>query len=74
MRGFGGLLLALSLAEHAAAFAPLHACIGLRGHRAVGAQSARMLVGVPKEVLVTGAGGRTGFLAFTVSSPFRSVR
>ncbi|KAJ1490605.1 hypothetical protein T484DRAFT_1776731 [Baffinella frigidus] len=24
-----------------------------------------MLVGVPKEVLVTGAGGRTGFLAFT---------
>jgi len=111
MRRAAGVILALSLAEHAAAFAFPHAGIGQGPHvsqgpsgchvsgglgrrgpsppgprrerqhneqpfepgdsrpqstRAVGAQSARMLIGVPKEVLVTGAAGRTGFLTFTV--------
>ena len=78
MRGAAGVILALSLAEHATAFALLNAGISIRGPeavgagisirgpRAVGSQSARMLVGVPKEVLVTGAAGKTGCLTFVV--------
>jgi uncharacterized protein YbjT (DUF2867 family) len=65
MRTSCGVLLALAWAGNAAAFAPMHGSMGLRRPKATGAQAARMLVGVPKEVLVTGAAGRTGFLTFT---------
>jgi hypothetical protein len=45
-----------------------HRIMASRGGDRQFSQSLQMLVDVPKQVLVTGAAGRTGFLVFKVAS------